>query len=283
MSTAANPDQGVTAGQRLGLHPGPYLRLLAAGLRQQLTYRLAMFGGLVANVTFGFLKVTMLFAAVRAAGGELNGYTIGSMSAYIWISQGLLGSINLSGESAFAQRIKTGDVAVDFARPLNPQLAAISTETGMALAALGPRGLPSVAIGMVVGMTMPATPLPYLLGALSILLGIVLSASTVYAVNTLGFWLVETRGVQLLYMVASGFLAGLFIPIALFPGWLLAVAQATPFPSMMMYPIDVLTGRADIAHSVVLILIQLGWLAATLLAGQLLTWAGRRKLEVQGG
>lgn len=262
----------------------PYWRLFAAGLRQQATYRLAMFGGLVANVTFGFLKVAMLFATVRAAGGTVQGYDVGTMSAYIWISQGMLGSVNLWGGIDLADRIKTGDVAVDFLRPLDVQLATIATEVGKAIFTLVPRGLPSVAIGiLVVGMSMPTTPLPYLLGLVSLVLGITVSFSSVYLVAVSGFWLVETRGIQVFYGVISGFFAGLTVPIALFPHWLRIVAEATPFPSMMIYPIDVLTGRVTGAASWGLVGMQMAWLAATLLTGHLLTTAGRRRLEVQGG
>ena len=56
-----------------------------------------------------------------AAGGEVAGYDLGLMSAYIWIGQGLLGAVNLNGTSELAERIRTGDVAVDFARPIDPQ------------------------------------------------------------------------------------------------------------------------------------------------------------------
>ena len=245
---------------------------------------MAMFGGLVANVTFGFLKVAMLFATVRAAGGTLQGYDIGTMSAYIWLSQGLLGSINLNGRIDLADRIKTGDVAVDFLRPINIQLATVATESGKAIFALVPRGVPSVAIGaLIVGMSAPTTPAPYLLGAASLLIGITVSFSTVYLVAVIGFWLIETRGIQIFYMVISGFFAGLYVPISLFPTWLLAIAEATPFPSMMMYPIDVLTGQVTGVASCGLVCAQLGWLGVTLLAGHLLTVAGRRRLEVQGG
>jgi ABC-2 type transport system permease protein len=99
----------------------PYWRLLVAGFRQQSTYRLAAFAGLVANATFGFLKVAILFATVRAAGGELRGYDVGTMSAYIWLSQGLLGSVNLHGAADIATRIKDGSVAIDFTRPVDVQ------------------------------------------------------------------------------------------------------------------------------------------------------------------
>jgi ABC-2 type transport system permease protein len=243
-----------------------------------------MLGGLVANLTFGFLKVAMLFATVEAAGGEVAGYTVATMSTYIWLSQGMLGSVNLYGRTDLALRIKSGDVAVDFLRPLDVHLAHIATDVGKGVWALLPRGLPSVLIGaLVVGMALPSSPWAYALGALSLLLGITVSAATVYLVGTAGFWLVEGRGVQTFYMVVSGFLAGLFVPISLFPRWLEIVATCTPFPSMMMYPIDVLSGRIDGLAAVGLVAAQVGWLALMLIIGQALTRAGRRTVEVQGG
>jgi len=261
-----------------------YWRLLVAGFRRQSTYRLAAFGGLVANTTFGLLKVALLFAAVRASGGELEGYDVGTISAYIWISQALLGSVNLNGRTDLAERIKDGDVAIDFLRPLDVQAAAVVTDVGRSLFALIPRGIPTFLLGVVVvGVSMPTTPLPYVLGALSLLVGITVSATTVYLVAVAGFWLVETRGVQILYMVVSGFFAGLFVPILFFPDWLYAVASATPFPSMLMYPVDVLSGRVSGWAAVGLVGAQLAWLTGTFAVGRVLTRAGRRRLEVQGG
>jgi ABC-2 type transport system permease protein len=242
-----------------------YWRLLAAGFRRQSAYRLAALGGLVANLTFGLLKVAVLFAAVRAAGGQLRGYDTASMSTYVWLSQGLLGSVNLSGRTDLALRVKDGRVAVDFLRPVDLQAATIATEAGASLFALIPRGLPSVLVGAVtVGLQLPTSPVFYLLAVA-------------------GFWLVETRGLQILYMLASGFLGGLYVPIALFPQWLRIVAAATPFPSIMMYPVDVLSGLGGAEGAVRLVLAQVAWLAGVAAMGQLITRAGRRRLEVQGG
>ncbi len=261
-----------------------YGKLLAAGIRRQATYRLAALGGLVANTTFGFLKVAILFATVRAAGGSLHGYDVGSMSSYIWLSQGLLGSINVNGRSDIADRIKSGDVTTDFIRPVSIQGAFVATEVGRSLWSLVPRGVPAVLIGaLVVGMALPGSPTAYAAGAVSLLLGLVISASTVYALATTGFWLVETRGVQVLYMVISGFFAGLFVPIYLFPHWLLVVAQATPFPSMLMYPTDILSGRTAGTAMLAVLGAQMVWLVLVWMLGEVLTMAGRRHLEVQGG
>lgn len=261
-----------------------YWRLLVAGFRRQSVYRLAALGGLVANVTFGLLKVAILFATVRAAGGRLHGYDIATMSTYVWFSQGMLGSVNLNGRTDLALRVKDGQVAVDFLRPVDLQAATLATEAGASLFALIPRGLPSVLLGaLTVGIALPASAVAYLLGAVSVLLGIVTSAATVYLIAVAGFWLVETRGLQILYMLASGFLGGLYVPIALFPQWLRIVAAATPFPSIMMYPIDVLSGLGGTAGAARLVLVQLAWLTGVAAIGQLLTRAGRRRLEVQGG
>ena len=284
LSPAARPGATATATATARGTARTYWRLLVAGFRRQSTYRLAAFGGLVANTTFGLLKVALLFAAVRASGGELNGYDVGTISAYIWLSQALLGSINLDGRTDLADRIKDGEVAVDFLRPLDVHAASVTTEVGRSVFALIPRGIPTFTIGVLVaGVAMPSTPVPYLLGAPSLLLGIVVSATTVYLVAAAGFWLVETRGLQVLYMVVSGFLAGLFVPIQLFPGWLLAVATATPFPAMLMYPVDVLSGRVEGLAALGLLAQQVGWLVVTAAAGQAMTRAGRRRLEVQGG
>jgi ABC-2 type transport system permease protein len=261
-----------------------YWRLLAAGFRRQSTYRLAALGGLTANITFGLIKVAVLFATVRAAGGQLHGYDTESMSTYIWLSQGLLGSVNLDGRTDLALRVKDGQVAVDFLRPLDLQAATLATEVGRSLFSLIPRGIPSVILGaLVVGMALPTNPAFYALGALSLVLASTISAGCAYLVAIAGFWLVETRGLQILYMVASGFLSGLFVPISLFPGWLLAVAEATPFPSIVQYPVNVLSGVGGVSGAAREVLAQAAWLAGTVLIGQLITRAGRRKLEVQGG
>lgn len=261
-----------------------YWRLVVAGFRRQSAYKLAALGGLVANLTFGLLKVSILFATVRAAGGRLHGYDTASMSTYVWLSQGLLGSVNLNGRTDLMLRIKSGQVAVDFLRPIDLQAATIATEAGASLFALLPRGLPSVLLGAVtVGIQLPTSPVFYLLGTASLLLGIVISAATVYLVAVAGFWLVETRGLQILYMLVSGFLGGLYLPIALFPDLLRIAAAATPFPSIMMYPIDVISGQGGAGNAVRLVLAQLAWLAGVAALGQFLTRSGRRRLEVQGG
>lgn len=244
-----------------------------------------MLAGLCTNVVFGFIRAAILFAAVDSAGGSLAGYDRGTISAYVWLSQGLLGAVALGmAPTEIGERIRTGDIAVDFTRPVDVQFAYLAADLGRAAYTFIPRGLPSVVVGaLTVGLILPDSAWPYLLGLVSIALGVAISFLCRYAANILGFWLVETRGVLALYTVVASFLAGLYVPVHIFPSWLAAVAAATPFPSILQSPIDVLSGRVVGLDAVRVVGIQCLWVAVACLVGRALTSAGRHKLEVQGG
>ena len=148
---------------RADLHT--YRELFLAGFRRQTAYRLAMFAGLATNIVFGFIRSAILFAAVESAGGELAGYSAGTISAYVWLSQGLLGAIQMNGAADVGDRVRTGDVAVDFTRPVDLQTWHLAEDMGRALYTVIPRGLPSVLVGaLTFGLVMPTTVLPYVLG-----------------------------------------------------------------------------------------------------------------------
>lgn len=139
--------------------------MFAAGWRRGARYRGAAIGGLVANATFGFLKASILVAAVDAGGGRMGAYDTASITAYTWLSQALLGSVNLTGQSDLADRMKDGSVAIDLLRPVDLQTASTAQEVGRALFALLPRGVPLVALGVVVGgMRLPLDALSSGLG-----------------------------------------------------------------------------------------------------------------------
>jgi ABC-2 type transport system permease protein len=263
---------------------GTWTGLVRAGFRRQSAYRLAMLAGLCTNVVFGFIRAAILFAALDSAGGSIAGYDKGSVGAYVWLSQGLLGAIQLNGAAEVGDRVRTGDVAVDLTRPVDLQTWHLAEDLGRAAYTVLPRLVPSVVVGaLTMGLTMPATAWPYVLGPASIVLGVTLSFYCRFAVNVLGFWLLDTRGLRTLYMVVSTFLAGLYVPVALFPDWLRTLAHATPFPSILQVPIDIVSGRLTPADAVSALAVQCFWVAGACLIGRLIMAAGRHKLVVQGG
>lgn len=263
---------------------GVYARLVRAGFRRQSQYRLAMVAGLATNVVFGFLRAAVLLGAVERAGGELAGYSRAQLATYIWLSQGLLGAVGLWGVGTLSSRIRTGDVAVDFTRPVDLQAWFLAEDLGRAGYALVLRGLPAVAVGLITtGMAFPDTVGPWVLGAFSIVLAVAVNFLCAFVVDTIAFWVIETRGMFNLFVVVRSFLVGVFVPIHLLPGWLQAIAWSTPFPSILQTPIDILAQRQTSADALAGVAVQAGWVVAIGALGHLLVRAGGRQLEVQGG
>ena len=79
------------------------------------------------------------------------------------------------------------------------------------------------------------------------------------------------------------FLSGFLVPVAFFPGWLRAVAAASPFPAMVQLPVDVFLGHEDGGGIATVLATQVTWLVVLLGAGRVVGARALRKVVVQGG
>lgn len=255
-----------------------------AGFRRYAGYRLATAAGAFTNTVFGLVKASILVAAISGAGGSVQGYTALQASTYAWFTQAFVAPVYVFNWNLLALRVRTGDVAVDLCRPVDPQLAWLAEDLGRAAYALLPRALPPLVVGaLTFGLIVPRSPVTYALAAVSLTLAVVISFACRWIVNLVAFWLLDVRGVVSMYVVLSNLLCGLVIPVPWFPGWLRTLAQATPFPSMLQAPVDVVTGRVSGSAALATIAVQLGWATALLAAGRVVLARGSRKLVIQGG
>jgi ABC-2 type transport system permease protein len=226
-------------------HGRLFAALVAVGFRRWSTYRLAAVAGALANIVFGLVRSAIVTATIAAAGGTLAGYDAVTGPTYVWLTQALVGPVYFFAWNDLALRIRSGDIAVDLPRPVDPQLAALAADLGRAAYQLIPRGAPPLLVGaLVTGLALPGDPGPYLLGVLSSVLAVGISFSCRWLVNLSAFWLLDLRGPMSLYLLVTNVLGGLVVPVHWFPGWLAGIAAVTPFPSMLQTPIDVITGRA---------------------------------------
>ncbi len=236
------------------------------------------------NSVFGLIRAAVLLAAIASAGTSIGGYTAPMAVAFVWWGQALLGTVNLWGFHDVKERVRTGDIAIDFLRPINPQVAYLASDLGRAGVNMLGRGLPALLVGaLLFDLAWPPGWLSWLLGLLSIVLAVVVAFAGNFIVNLLAFWLVEVRGVQLVWMIVAGFFCGLYLPVPWFPDWLRTIAQWSPFPSMLQIPLDLLSGRVMGPEMAPAVAVQVFWAITLLGLGQVVLRAGRRHLEVQGG
>jgi ABC-2 type transport system permease protein len=256
----------------------------AAGFRRYSAYRSANVAGAVTNTVFGVVKASITLAAIAAAGGAIAGYDAEQGASYAWLVQGLVATVAVFGWRELAERVRTGDIAVDLARPVDLQLSWLAADLGRAAFMLLPRGLPPMLIGVLFfGVGLSPHPALYALAPVTITLAVAVSFACRFLVNLAAFWLLDVRGVLTLYMVASNVLAGLIVPVHWFPRWMRVIADASPFPSMLQAPVDVLSGRVSGWSAVGTVAVQALWLAVMLTFGRVVLRRGLRRLVVQGG
>ena len=262
----------------------PAAALAGAGFRRWSSYRQAAAAGVFVNTVFGVIKLSILLGVADSAGGSVAGYDAASLSTYAWVSQGLIAVVMIFQWTELAERVRTGDIAVDLARPVDLQLAWLAADLGRALWALLSRALVPIVFGaLFFGFHRPDDPTALALLPVSLLLAVCASFGGRFLLNLTSFWLTEIRGLVLLYVLVAGLLGGHLIPVQLFPGWLQTVAYATPFPAMMQSPLNLVTGQSTGGAAVRDVLVQAAWTAGLLLAGRVALARATRRLVVQGG
>jgi ABC-2 type transport system permease protein len=258
------------------------LELARRGYRRYAAYPAATLAGVFTNTVFGFLRVYVLLA-MYAQRDDVGGYDATDAVTYTWLTQALLMSVSMWGYD-FANRIRSGDIASDLVRPVDPLRAGLAFDLGRAWYHLVFRGVPPFVLGsFFFPLRLPDSVLTWAAFALSVTLAVVASYAWRTIYNGAAFWLTEIRGVGTIALIASNLLSGFIIPVRFFPDWLATIANATPFPSMIQAPVDVFVGASSGVDAAIVLGVQLAW-AVALLAGARATLAlGVRRLVVQGG
>ncbi|GAA3842433.1 ABC-2 family transporter protein [Saccharothrix violaceirubra] len=256
-----------------------YARLAAAGFRRHSTYRQAMLAGVAANVVFGFLRTAILVAVVSSA-GTVAGYDVPAAVSYVWLGQGIIGFINLWGDTELGERVRSGDVVVDLYRPWDLQAALYAQDVGRAGFTALIRFVPPTAVGAVFFPFHWPDAGTWPLFALSLALSLTVSFGVRFLVNLSTFWLLDNRGIMSLYNALVWVMCGLGLPLAFFPDWARTLLWCTPFPSTLQAPVDVYLGHGPqwitLAH-------QVFWAVALILLGRLVLARAVRRVVVQGG
>jgi ABC-2 type transport system permease protein len=260
--------------------------LAKAGFRRYATYRQATIASVFTNSVFGFLRCYVLLAAVAAIpAGVAAGYTPAQLATYCWASQGLIGVVLLWGWTDLSDRIRTGDVVADLLRPTHPVAAYLAVDLGRAgIAAVTRFAVPIVIGAIFFPLYAPKSLVTYPLFLVSVLFAVTVSFGSRYLVNAASYWLLDARGVTTMWMFASNVLAGLIFPLHFLPGWLTwTLWVATPFPSLLQAPLDILVERGDLTYRLGVVAGQVAWTVVLLALAALVQHRAERRLVIQGG
>lgn len=258
-----------------------YGALAGAGFRRFSTYRQATVAGASTNIMFGFLRCYVLLSIAGEA-GQLAGYDERQLATFVWVGQGLLAVVNAWGMLDLPDRVRSGDVVADLLRPVGPFTIYLCTDLGRFGYAVLTRFLAPIAAGLLFfELYLPARPATYPLFAVSVVLATLIAFCGRYLIGLSAFWLLDVRGVTMMWALLWGAAGGLYFPLPVLPEWAqLVLWIGTPFPTMMQAPLDILVERG---HTGLALLAQGAWLTIGLALCARVQRAAWRRLEVQGG
>ena len=129
-----------------------HVAVATRAFRRYSTYRAATLSGIFTNSVFGIIY-SYAYLALWDANPTAGGYDAQDAVTYVWLGQALLMTIALWGGGTtddLAERIRTGDVAIDLYRPVGLVGWYLASDLGRAAYHLLTRGLGPTIIGLVV-------------------------------------------------------------------------------------------------------------------------------------
>jgi len=143
-----------------------------------------------------------------------------------------------------AEEIRLGNLSLNLMRPV-PYIAFYAANNiGEKLVKL-PYLLPLVgliALFFRADLRLPADPATWLLFTLSLPMAAAVAFLLDFVIGSLAFWVNDVRGLVRVKTLVGAFLAGQFVPLALFPQGMAGFLEIQPFRYTLSFPLEVLTG-----------------------------------------
>jgi ABC-2 type transport system permease protein len=263
-----------------------HVAVATRAFRRYSTYTAATLAGIFTNSVFGVIY-SFAYLALWDQNPNAGGYDATDAVTYVWLGQALLMTVALWGGGTtddLAERIRTGDVAIDLYRPVGLLGWYLAGDLGRATYHLLTRGLAPTLIGaLLFDIRMPAGPVAALAFLASLSLAVTVSFALRFLVASTAFWLLDASGARVLSGALAMFFSGMVLPLVLFPGWLGTLARTLPWSAMVQVPNDIWLGQYPGADLALALGFQLAWALALLGCCALVMRAATRKVVLQGG
>jgi ABC-2 type transport system permease protein len=260
-----------------------YTYILKLQILQSLAYRFEFLSSIGTNLFFLFGSVYLWKTAYRGI-DSVQGVNEDQMVTYAIVTV-LMGAVfRISVDTNIMAKVRRGDIALDFIRPVRLPLFWLAEDLGRSLTAITKFCLPVLALAcLLVKVPLPASPAGGLLFVFSCLLSYLLLWELAALVGFSAFWVIELGNVGNIKNMLIRILSGQMVPLWLFPEPVQRISTYLPFKYTYQAPLEIYIGTIAPAAALSILSIQAGWILvlAALLS---VVWSkARRRLFVQGG
>ena len=260
-----------------------YLSVFRMRLRMETQYRGAVLGGIVCQVFFGLILISV-YRAMYA--GKPQSLPFAHVASYVWLQQAFFRML-LSSDAELMDKVRTGGIAYDLCRPV--ALYGFYYARIMAQKLMGSllRAFPMLAFAALLpegwGISLPASLPALMLSLAALLLGLCCVCAMENITMAFTMRTLDPRGFQAMLNLLMTILSGNLLPLTLFPdSWQRAVTLL-PYAQMLDAPIRLYTGEYALRQAPGVLLLQGGWTVLLVLAGMTLWKRNQHRLIIQGG
>lgn len=292
MRRQALPPRVAPAGQ-----PGPpgwgrglaaYAELVRVRFLTMLAYRANFWTGaavyLVYIGVYHFLWQAVYEQAGASGRAELGGFTAVQMTSYLavaWTARSFWFN-NLDRE--MAAEVRAGTVAVELLRPYSYLLSRLAGALGEGVFRLVFYAVPGFLLAAALfPVRLPALGWGWLPFALALFLGFAVNSLVNVLCGLAAFYWLNVSGFLIAKRVLVDVLAGVFVPLNLYPDWARGVLAWLPFQAIGFLPGAAFAGALPAGGWGRLLAVQAAWVGVLAAVAAAAWGAARRRLVVQGG
>ncbi len=260
-----------------------YLSTFAMRWKMELQYRGAVIGGVICQIFFGLILVSLYGALYRSKPQNLP---LEAVASYVWLQQAFFRML-LSTDTDLLDKIRTGGIAYELCRPIHlygfyyarmlaqKLLGSLLRAAPMLIFALClPRGM---------GLMGPVSWAALMVSVLGLLLGLLCVCALDNITMALTMRTLDHRGVMAMLNLLMMFLAGNILPLTLFPDSWQKIITLLPYAQLLDTPIRIYTGQYALEQAPQALLIQLVWITLLVALGEWLWARHQKRLIIQGG
>ena len=269
------------------LSPARLLRMygefVRVGFVNTLAYRLRYYTGIVTY----FIYVSVyyfIWKAIFAHSARIEGFDFSQILTYIAVGWVIRSFYFNNIDQDMAQQVMEGKLAMDLIKPVNTQSMYVAQAFGEALFRLLLLTAPAAVVLMLVyPLRRPASFAHFAAFFASVVFSFFIVAGINFAVGTLAIRLKSILGLLRAKYFLLELFSGLLLPISFFPHAAQRLLAAMPFQYISYVPVLIYLGKINGAGIWTALGLQLFWVIALLLVGDMMWRWSSRKITIQGG
>jgi ABC-2 type transport system permease protein len=260
-----------------------YLYIAKTKILASLAYRFDVFSTLITNFIMVF-ALSFFWKVAYHGIDTVEGVDEKQMITYTIISTLLSAAFVFDVEDTVNDRIRQGDIAMDFIKPVDLFGIYLAQDIGSVVSSVTLKVLPLFIVSSAfISIPLPASGIHFILFIFSMVLSYMILWLISAIVGLASFWVVELGPIGHIKNALVGTISGSFIPVWFFPDAIKRVLEFLPFMYIYQLPLGIFIGKSDLTESFKGMAVQLLWVCILLFIFNVLQKKARNRVFVQGG